>query len=328
MSIAKPTVVITDYTFPNLSIEEAVISAAGCRVLGRQCKSPEELLALCADANAVITQFARIDAGVIGAMQQARAIVRYGVGVDNIDLDAARARGIPVCNVPDYCMDEVADQTLAFILALTRQVLPHTLHLRDGRWGLATPITEFHALRDLAVGIVGLGRIGREVARRLVPFKCEVLAFDPVLPKAEIERLGCRPCGSLAELLPQCDLLTLHCPSTPTPRRLLNADTLSKMKPGAMLINVSRGDLIDPDALTASLLSGRLSAAALDVFDPEPIPTGHPILKMPNVILAPHVASVSPAAVRKLRETAAMLVVKAVRGELLPNIVNGVPGVR
>jgi D-3-phosphoglycerate dehydrogenase len=290
---------------------------------GRQCRSEADLMEWCAEADVVITQFARVNAAVIGAMRRARAIVRYGIGVDNVDLDAARARGIPVCNVPDYCIDEVADQTLAFILSLTRQVDAHARHLRAGGWGLAVPISGMQALRDLTVGVVGCGRIGREVIRRLRAFKSRVLVADPVVDAATVEALG----GSLVtldELLAAADVLTLHCPSTPATRRLIRAETLERMKPGALLINVGRGDLVDPAALTAALQAGRLGGAALDVFDPEPIPADHPVRSLPNVILAPHIASCSPTAVRKLRESVVQIGLAAVRGEPLATVVNGV----
>lgn len=325
MSSQHPTVVVTDWTFPDLKIEEEILSHAGVRLDSRQCKSEAELIELCRNADAVITQFARMNANVVSAMSKARAIVRYGIGVDNVDLDKARERGIPVCNVPDYCLDEVADQTLSFILAVTRQVVAHANHLRAGNWGLATPLTEMKALRDLTVGVVGFGRIGREVVNRLLPFKCPVLVTDPIVPAAAIEKSGARPAG-LEELLRESDVITLHCPSTPQTRRLINAETLGRMKRNATLINVGRGDLVDPEALTAALQAGRLAAAALDVFDPEPIPAGHPIRVLPNVILSPHIASCSVPAVKKLRESAARLAVSAVRGEPLPTVVNGVRG--
>ena len=320
---SHPRVAITDWTFPDLSIEEEILKAHGIELVARQCKTEAELIELCTDTDAVITQFARVNANVVAAMQKARAIVRYGIGVDNVDLDKARERGVPVCNVPDYCIDEVADQTLAFILATTRQVVSHATHLRTGQWGLATPLAGLKALRDLTVGVVGFGRIGREVVKRLIPFKCAVQVFDPVVPAAEIAKLGASAV-SFDELLKSADVLTLHCPSTPQTRRLMNRETLAKLKSGTIFINVGRGDLADPDALTAALQSGHLGAAALDVFDPEPIPAGHPLLAMTNVILAPHIASCSVPAVKKLRESVAHLAVAAVRGEPLPTIVNGV----
>lgn len=323
MNTTTPTIVITDWTFPDLRIEEEILTSHGAKLVARQCKTEADLIELCADADVVITQFARVNANVVSAMRKARAIVRYGIGVDNVDIDLARERGIPVCNVPDYCIDEVADQTMAFILATTRQVVTHTNHLRAGKWGLATPLAAMKTLRDLTVGVVGFGRIGREVVKRLTPFKCAVRVFDPVVPAAEIERFHAES-ATFEDLLMAVDLLTLHCPSTPQTRRLMNSETFAKLKPGAIFINVGRGDLADPDALTAALQSRHLGAAALDVFDPEPIPAGHPLLAMPNVLLAPHIASCSMPAVKKLRESVANLAMAAVRDQALPNVVNGV----
>ncbi len=322
MNDERPLVVVTDYAFSDLGLETRILAGGGCLVRSGQCRTEADLIELCQGADAVITQFARVNAAVIRAMTRAKAIVRYGIGVDNVDLEAARAANIRVCNVPDYCVDEVADHALAFILATTRQVVPHTLHLRGGKWGLAVPLGRMNVLREMTAGVVGFGRIGREVARRLQPFKCALRVFDPGVLPAEIEKSGAQPARSLDELLAESDLVTLHCPSTPQTRKLMSEAAFAKLKPGAILINVGRGDLVDSEALVAALRSGHLSAAALDVFDPEPVLPGHPILELPNVILSPHIASASPTAVQKLRETAATLALKAVRGEPLPNVVN------
>lgn len=324
MNVTQPRVVITDWTFADLSIENQLLQSKGIELVSHQCKTEADLISLVSDADAVITQFAKINANVIGAMKKARAIIRYGIGVDNVDLDAARSRNIPVCNIPDYCMDEVADQTLAFILATTRQVVPNTLHLHEGKWGLPVPLVAMQSLKNLTVGVIGFGRIGREVVRRLLAFKCRVLLFDPVVPATEIVKAGAEAAASVDVLLAQSDVVTAHCPSSAQTRRMFNADAFAKMKPGAIFINVSRGDLVDSDALVAALQSGKLSAAALDVFDPEPIPAENPILKMPNVILAAHIASASPPAVKRLREAAANLAALAAHGQPLINIVNGV----
>ncbi len=318
-----PIVAITDYTFPSLEIEESLIRAAGgeFELRSGNDKQVEALKRLVADADAVITQFAPINAEVIAAMQHARVIVRYGIGVDNVDLSAARARGIPVCNVPDYCIDEVADHTLAFILGVTRQVVPNTLHIRDGKWGLATSLDRMRNLRDQTVGIIGFGRIGREVVARLSPFKCRRLVFDAFVPNDSIQKAGCEPV-SLDELLAQSDIVTLHCPSTPQTKKMLNATSIARMKPGSLVINLSRGDLVDTGALVAALQSGHLAGAAIDVCDPEPIPADSPLRSLPNVIVASHIASASPKASRTLRETATRIAVMALRGEVLPNVVN------
>lgn len=319
-------VLVTDHTFSPLDVEQAVLAPLGCELIAHQCRTPDELAIAVAGVDAVLTQFAPVNASVIAAMDQARVIVRYGIGVDNVDLEAARARGIPVCNVPDYCIDEVADHTLAFILALTRQVVPHTEHLRGGKWGLVGPLTGLRTLADLTVGVVGFGRIGRAVVRRLVAFGSTVRVFDPAVRADEIEAAGARPAASLDDLLHDSDVVTLHCPSNARTRRMMNAQTMARMKPGALLVNLARGDLVDPAALVAALQGGHLGGAALDVFDPEPIPADHPVLRLPNVVLAPHIASASPKAVRRLRETAAGLVAKRLRGEALPSVVNGVIG--
>jgi len=316
-------VAITDFSFPNLEIEENILKPLGFEVQGGQCKTPETLIPHVCHADAVITQFAPIKADVIAAMEKARVIVRYGIGVDNVDLEAARQKGIPVCNVPDYCIDEVADHTLAFILGVTRQVVSNTMHVRSGQWGLAFSLDQMRTLRDLTIGIVGFGRIGREVASRLAPFKCRRLVFDPVVSADAIRQTGCEP-ADLATILTQADILSLHCPSTAQTRKLLNASTIGQLKRGAILINLARGDLVDTQALVGALQSGQLSAAAIDVCDPEPIPVDSPLRQLPNVIVASHVASASVKAVRTLRETAAGLAAKALRGEMLPNVVNGV----
>lgn len=317
-------VAITDYSFPNLDVEEGILCPQGHQIAAwKEKHSALQLPELLADADAVITQFAPLTADVIQSMQRARVIVRYGIGVDNVDLLAAKARGIPVCNVPDYCIDEVADQTLAFMLATTRQVLSNCHAVREGRWGLATPLEQMRTLRDLTVGLVGFGRIGREVAARLQPFHCRVLVHDPAVTDEAVEKSGCHS-ARMDQLFAESDLISLHCPSMPQTRGMINRDSLSAMKQGAILINVARGDLIDSDALCEALLKKHLSAAALDVFTPEPIPSDHPMLQMENVIFASHIASCSVRAVRTLRETAATIAAMALRGEPLPNIVNGV----
>ncbi|MCA9089726.1 MAG: C-terminal binding protein [Planctomycetaceae bacterium] len=317
-------IAITDYSFPDLKLEQAVLEPLGHQIVAwKEKRSPAELTELVRSADAVITQFAPVTAEVIQSMERAKVIVRYGIGVDNVDLDAARERNIPVCNVPDYCIDEVADQTLAFLLAATRQVVPNSVAVQSGNWGLAVPLTQMQTLCNLTVGVVGFGRIGREVVRRLMPFKCQVLVFDPVTPPGQIVDAGCQP-ASLEQILSGSDVITLHCPSTAETRHMLNRESLSQTRRGVVIVNLSRGTLINSDALVEALQSGQVSAAALDVFDPEPIPAGHPLLTLPNVILAAHIASCSVPAVKRLRETAARLAAMALAGESLPNVVNGV----
>jgi D-3-phosphoglycerate dehydrogenase len=320
-------IVITDHGFDDLSFEEKVVAPTGASLVVAQTKDPARLAEAVADADAVITQFAPVNADVIAAMRRARVIVRYGIGVDNVDLAAARNHGIPVCNVPDYCIDEVADHTLAFILALTRRVAPQSRLVHDGGWKLSGRPADFRTLAGMTCGVVGFGRIGRGVVRRLVAFGGRVLVSDPVATPEAVAAVGAQA-APLATLLAESDLVTLHCPSLPETKGLINATTLAAAKPGLLVVNLSRGDLVDPAALVAALDGGKVAGAALDVFSPEPIPAGHPILGRDNVILAPHVASVSAAAIDRLRTTAARIAVAAISGGPLASIVNGVSGPR
>ena len=316
-------VVVTDSTFESLDVERGVLEPLGCEVVGAQCKTQDELIDLTQQADYVITQFARVDAAVIAAMEKCRIIVRYGVGVDNVDLDAAAERNIPVCNVPGYCVNEVADHTLALVLALTRWAAPCWDDIRQGRWKLPVALEHMRALKDMTVGVVGFGRIGAAVAARLIPFRCRILVCDPAVHRSVIVGARCEPVG-LDELLEAADLISLHCPSTPQTQSLIDESTIRKMKRGVLLVNTSRGDVVETDHLIAALDRGHVAGAALDVTSPEPIPHDSPLLKMQNVIITPHIASVSVAAITTLRTSAAEAVACAVRGDKLPNVVNGV----
>jgi D-3-phosphoglycerate dehydrogenase len=314
-------VAVTDAQFAALDVESAVLAPMGVELTKGADPSAATLKQLVAQADAVITQFAPVTAEVIEAMQRARVIVRYGIGVDNVDLEAAHRAGIPVCNVPDYCIDEVADHTLALMLSISRRIDVHAASIRDGQWKLVVPFGAMRSLRGATVGIVGFGRIGREVARRLAAFGCKLLVFDPVVTPEVLAQYGAKP-AALATLLAESDAVTLHCPSTAETRRLINANSLATMKRGAILVNVSRGDLVEPQALLAALESGQLGGAGLDVTDPEPLPTDSALRTLENVVITPHIASVSEKAVRTLRESVAKAAAVALRGELPPNVVN------
>jgi D-3-phosphoglycerate dehydrogenase / 2-oxoglutarate reductase len=325
--VAKPRVAVTDFGAEELNVEKAILEPLGCEVTGplrgTNAKDQKQLSALVKDADYVITQFSPVTADVIGAMEKSKIIVRYGIGVDNVDLQAAAAKNIPVCNVPDYCIDEVADSALAMILDLTRKITPNAILVKSGKWGLAGTIASLKVMSEMTIGVVGFGRIGREVAKRLLPFKCKVLVFDPIADAAAVKAAGCTP-ANFDELLSASDLVTLHCPSNEKTKYMINAQSLGKMKDGAMLVNTSRGTLVKTDDLISALQSGKISAAALDVTDPEPINPDNPLVKMDNVIINSHIASASEGAVHKLRTGVAQIVALAVKGERLPNIVNGV----
>jgi D-3-phosphoglycerate dehydrogenase len=316
-------VVITDYGFENTDLERDVLEPLGYKLTTLKAGKDRALIDLVWDADAVITQFATVNAEVIEAMEKCRGIVRYGIGVDNVDIAAAAAKGIPVCNVPDYCIDEVADHTLALLLALTRRVVPNHKSVSGGGWGLAGAVDSLKSLKYLTVGLVAFGRIGREVAARLAPFKCRILVFDPAVSPEVLRQAGVEPTG-FDDLLAASDVITLHCPTTPKTRGMINAAVFEKMKQGTLLVNASRGELVVTDDLLAALHSGRIAGAALDVTSPEPLPPDHPLRTAENVVISPHVAAYSLKAIHNLRSTAAGIAASVLRGEIPPNIVNGV----
>ncbi|MEM8944715.1 MAG: C-terminal binding protein [Planctomycetota bacterium] len=318
-----PQVAITDYTFESLDIEKQILEPFGLTVDGAQCRTSSQVREFLQNADYVITQFAPVDATVIDALRNAKVIVRYGIGVDNVDLEAARQKGVAVCNIPDYCVDEVADHTLALILASTRQVVANANHVTSGDWGLATPLQSMTALKELTVGVVGFGRIGREVAARLLPFKGRVLVSDPAVDADVIRAAGAEPVD-LSQLLAASDVVTLHCPAIPTTQHLIREETIAQMKQGAILVNVARGTVVHTPDLAAALESGRLAFVALDVLETEPPAADEPLRTNNKAIVHSHIASASAAAATKLRQGAAMIVAAAAQGKPLPNVVNGV----
>jgi glyoxylate reductase len=242
---------------------------------------PDELRAGVASAEAVLSLVTdRIDAGVIDAAPQLRAIANMAVGTDNIDLEAAAARGIPVGNTPDVLTDATADLAFALLLALARRIVPGAAMVRAGEWKTWQPAKDLGAdLAGATLGIVGWGRIGQAVARRGEGFGMHVIHSS-------------RASGvPLDELLERSDFVSLHVPLTPETRYLIDAGALALMRPTALLINTARGGVVDQDALREALHMGTIAGAALDVTDPEPLPPDHPLLDAPNLLVVPHVGS-------------------------------------
>lgn len=318
-------VVVTDYAFPNLDIERGIVESAGLKLEEqKKFEGKEKLISLVADADYVIAQFAPVDADVVIAMKKCRIIVRYGIGYDNVDFKTAASKGIPVCNIPDFCTDEVADHTVAMILAATRKIVPCWDVIRnDKQWKLPMPLDQMMVLREMTVGLVAYGKIAREVALRLKPFKCKVMVFDPVVDPKVIENDGFIP-ARLDEIYARADIVSLHCPVTEKTKAMINSGSIAKMKKGVIFINAGRGDLVNGSDLLDAIKSGHISYAAMDVTNPEPIAMDSPLLSMNNVVINAHIASASASAVKYLRTMAAKLVVMRHRGEKLINIVNGV----
>jgi D-3-phosphoglycerate dehydrogenase / 2-oxoglutarate reductase len=314
-------VVVTDLTESGNDVELAVFARSGLSIelVGAEETSRAGLLAAAAGAHALMVQFAKIDRTLIDTLTSCRVIARYGVGVDMVDVDAATDMGIPVANVPHYCIDEVSLQTIAFVLDLNRRTLPLAAHVRAGRWGAAAPVTPPSRLRGQVLGVVGFGAIGSEVARKARALGLEVLAYDPFAVPDRHPGISFVP---LAQVLAQSDYVTLHCPLTDTTRGLIGAAELAKMKSSAYLLNLSRGPVVDQDALTEALRTGVIQGAALDVLTTEPPDPTDPLLQLDNVIVTPHIASWSVEAGVELRRAVAQSVVDALQGRAPESVVN------
>ena len=304
---------VTDYTFPNLEPEQRVLERIGAKIVGFQCKTEAEILEAVRGARVLLVQFAPITRQVLSQLEPGATIVRYGVGVDNIDLVAAREFGIDVANVPDYCLNEVADHTVAMMLALLRKLVPLEHELRGGGWNgirVARPILPFNRT---TVGLIGLGRIGRSVLERLRPFGFRLVAFDPVLTSEMAANLGITSL-ELEAVLEQSDAISLHSPLLPQTQHLINTERLALMKPSAVIVNTARGGLIDTKALIDALRTGKLGGAALDVFETEPLEPNAGLRDLEHVLLTPHMSWYSEDAIECLQRLAAEEALRALEG--------------
>ncbi len=318
--MSEKIVLVTDTTWPSTAPEAEVLARVGARLLLAETGSEAELLRLVPQADAILTCFNRVPASVVRAGEKLQVIGRYGIGIDNIAVGEATRRGIPVTNVPAYCLDEVAEHALALLLACARSVVRYDRAVQAGDWSLQTGMPIYRvAGRTLA--IFGFGKIGRTLARKAAALGLELLAYDPWVPEADIRAAGAEPVG-LDEALARADFLSLHTPLTEDTQHLLNAERLRRMKPTAFVINTARGALIDQAALLQALGEGWIAGAALDVFVPEHLPAGHPLLALPNVIATPHTAFYSEESVLELETLAAQNVADILSGRRPVDVIN------
>ena len=279
-------ILITDCDHPTVDVERAIVEGAGLALDVASCRTAEDVIAAATASEAVglIVQYAPITGDVLRALPGCRVVGRYGVGLDTIDLETAAELDIDVVNVPDYCTDEVADHALGLILALTRGIVPLDRGVQHGTWDfrLAGRVRRPSSQR---LGIIGLGRIGTALARRAGALGFDVVGADPRgSGRSEVAIVD------LETLLRTSDVVSIHAPLDATTRHLIDARALGMMRPTAVLINTSRGGLIDQDALLDALRSGRIAGAGLDVLEREPIPSDDPLIGLPNVVLTPHAA--------------------------------------
>jgi D-3-phosphoglycerate dehydrogenase len=308
------TVAVLDAIGDDVDVERRILEAQGHNLvqLGIAPDLDQPILGTVAG---VLTTDGVVSADLLDRMPECRVVTTYGVGYDNIDVLAATSRGIVVTNVPDYCTNEVADHTLALLLALERRIVAGDRLTREGGWG-AEALGPMRRLRDRTLGLIGFGRIGRAVAVRAEAFGMRVIGFDPAAPPTDP-----RTVPTLTELLERSDIVSLHAPLTAATHRLVDRAALEQVRQGTRLINTSRGGLLDLDAALSALDAGRLSGLALDVYPSEP-PDVEALRGRDDVVLSPHVAFYSTDAIEEARSTAAREVVAVLGGMAAQHRVN------
>jgi D-3-phosphoglycerate dehydrogenase len=314
-----PVVAVADF-LTEAEIEQRVLDGiAEVRLL--QTTDETEVVRRAADAEAIlIFHEIRLTERSLARLPRCKAVIRCGVGVDNIDLRAAGQQGIVVCNVPDYGTEEVADHALMLLLACARRLLPSHEAIRAGGWDL-TQVHGAPRLRGQTLGVIGCGRIGTALALRAKALGMRVVAYDPYRPNGLDKALGIERCHRLEDLLPQAKFISLHCPLTRETHHLLNTETLALLPRGAYIINTARGPCIDLNALFAALVSGQVAYAGLDAIEREPLDDER-IRRHPRVVLTPHAAFYSVEGNEEMRTKSAQEAERVVRGEPVRNPVN------
>jgi D-3-phosphoglycerate dehydrogenase len=294
-------VLVTDHVFSDLETERAALAEIGCEL---ELAPDDDLAAHAAGAAGILVCFAQVDEHVIAAASDCKVIARYGIGVDNVDVAAATRAGIQVTNVPDYCLDEVADHAMALLLAASRGVVEAARSVREGEW--TVPQEGIHRIAGRRLALIGVGRIGSRVAERARAFGFQVVAYDPYVEGGAT---------SVEEAVSGADAVSLHAPLNDETRHVIRDETLDAMQRAPVLVNTSRGGLVDLDAVTRALDDGRLSGVALDVTEPEPLPADHPLRTHPRAIVTPHMSFYSEEAQAELQRRAVEEVVRALSGE-------------
>lgn len=317
----SPRIVVTDHAFKHLQHEQRAADQVGAQLNAYQCTTEEETIEAVRDADVVITNFAPMTERVVQTIKPGSVIIRYGIGYDSVDVNAATARGIMVVNVPDYGVETVADHAAASILSLCRRLPVYDQLIKENGWARPGDVGELPSLREMSVGLIGFGRIASALKDRLVPFGFKILVFDPMIDESVIRSAGAVPV-TLDELSKQSNVVSLHAPSNEVTRGMINKKFLDSLPDGAIIINTSRGTLINTPDLEEALMSGKLSGAALDVSDPEPLPLDSPIRQMPHVILTPHAAFFDEQSLDNLQYLASAEAIRFLQREPLMNPVN------
>jgi D-3-phosphoglycerate dehydrogenase / 2-oxoglutarate reductase len=313
-------IVITDCDHASIDIEESVADEAGAELALVQAVTPAEIIARASDADGLVVQYGQITAEVMDALPNLRAVGRYGVGVDTVDVEAATARGIAVCNVPDYGTEAVSDHAIALALAVGRGLVALDRGTRAGRPNLPE-VGPIFQVPGRTFGILGHGAIGRATARKAAGVGYEVVVHDTALAPGTLTDEGYEVVA-LEDLLRRSQVLSIHVPLVPATHHLINATTLGLLPEHAIVVNTSRGGVVDTDALVAALESGRLLGAGLDVFETEPLPAGHPLTRFDRVVLTPHAGFYTEESYAELKRRTVQNVVDVVAGRRPRDILN------
>lgn len=309
-------VVVTDHVFGDVGCEEAMAATHEASFAVYSCQNSEETIQAVDGADVAMVSFAPMTRKVLSHLKTGATVIRYGVGYDNVDIEAAAELGISVANVPDYGVETVADHTVATLLASLRRLSVYDQTIKRNGWAEPTSVGPLKGFRSTVIGLIGLGRIAQAVHRRLEPFGFKFIAFDPYCPSNVFDRLGIERVG-LDELAQRADAVTLHAPSTTENRNLIGEEFLSRVQPGITIINTARGALVDLQALTRALDDGRVAAAALDVTDPEPLPLDSPLRHYRQVSLTPHAAFYDTDSLANLQRLASEEAARALTGQPL-----------
>jgi D-3-phosphoglycerate dehydrogenase len=311
--MGNPLVAVADSVFPSLEPAKQALARLDPELRLAERPTAEAIMDVARQADAVMVTYAKLTGDMIRGFERCRSIGRFGIGVDNIDIEAATQAGIVVTYVPDYCVDEVSDHAMALLLALARKVTFGNRLVQAGRWEMPA-VVPIHRLRGRTLGLVGFGKIPQLLVPKAQAFGLKVIAFDPFVADQAVAGLGVELVG-LDELLARADFISVHAPLTPETHHMFDGDAFARMKPEALLINTARGPLVDIQALAAALDAGHLAGAALDVLPEEPPPADLAVIDRDNVILTPHTAFYSEEALLDLQTKAAEDVARVLSGE-------------
>jgi len=315
-------VVITDHPFVSMNIAQEIFSSNGIEMEDLRTQDSETIIAKAKESDAILVGMAKIDETIIGSLNQCKLIVRFGTGYDNIDVKAATSKGIPVSNVPDFCMDEVSDHAMAFILVAGRKIIQGQEAFKEGKWGpMSVDINSFYRLRGQTLGLYGFGRISLMVAQKARAFGMNCISFDPLVGEGAMSKNNVEKV-EMEALLKRSDFISLHAPLTDETENAFDLNKFSSMKKTAWIINTSRGPIIREKDLATALDQGLIAGAALDVLASEPPDKDSPLLNRDNVFITPHIAWMSLGARDDMQRKGVEEVVRVLKGERPKNVVN------